>query len=807
MKKFVRPAAIIILIVAPLAAFFITCAWLLAPESNLVGRSLEKYLARNSGLKVSVSSSKISYSFPGMLSIALVGLEIKDDHENPIFTADTVVLSPSLRGLLRRELIIESISIANFWTLITRDEHGEISVPLGSAFKPLALDLDKETNQQTKNHGLDPGGEVEGHSFEMVGWKVQTIDYTNGQVDWIDRKGNPDNPTIVNLSEIQGVFSHSKVDQRVSFELKSTLTDKLDYSTHVSLKGVIDVDWSVPSVQSAKFSVFYKSQQLGVFSDYLSYMPGVTEIKTWELSCQLILEEPRIMALSLDATLVGGEAKDQELKLSTNGTIKDPFLDSTYFDLTTQVVSNSKWLESIFISDKDGFKVIGPLAFKAKIKGNLDSLNIDTEIDCEKTYVSLRSTFLQCSIKPNKALLNFNTRRIGQRDFAFDGSGTFHFNIKDRELGRGDSPENLHMEGEAPTRVKFSGNGSRFDWSFISNLTNLFMSSTNGFRKQIGKKSSLEALGSYSASGLLVQKALFVTPGLSLKAGRTLLDANRRFGRLVLDLEIENLSATFPQNVSITKLGVSGGGKASLIVRNLQSRFIESGRIHLLDVHCKPDQATWNLHNVSGVLELKANTLTISVLTGAVAGYVKAPFKVTGSLKDIGSYSTTNGTVYLKVDRGKIKSDVIVQILTEAHSILGSMVKPRPLAMSGDFIHFDQVNADIQVNSGRATTHNLQMRGNEIISSAIGSIQLDSLKLDATMGIYTKVVGSDTLEAVPLIGELMQRHRDRLLRIPVTVFARLSGPILSQIDVKPVHEQQLDKPTLERLKALIRVDD
>ena len=161
------------------------------------------------------------------------------------------------------------------------------------------------------------------------------------------------------------------------------------------------------------------------------------------------------------------------------------------------------------------------------------------------------------------------------------------------------------------------------------------------------------------------------------------------------------------------------------------------------------------------------------------------------------------GKVFLKVDRGKVKSDWIVQILTEAHSILGNMIKPRPVSMQGDFIHFDQVLADIFIKSGRATTQNLQMRGNEIISSAIGSVELDSFKLDATMGINTKVVGSDTLEAVPLIGELMQRHRDILLRIPVTVFARLSGPILSHIDVKPVQEQQLDKLTLEKLRALI----
>jgi hypothetical protein len=255
--------------------------------------------------------------------------------------------------------------------------------------------------------------------------------------------------------------------------------------------------------------------------------------------------------------------------------------------------------------------------------------------------------------------------------------------------------------------------------------------------------------------------------------------------------------------VTVSKLGISGGVKASLIIRNSPSGLIESGRIHLTDVHCKPEKAAWNLQHIAGTLDFKAQTLTITGLTGNVNGHIQAPFKVTGSLKNVGSPSAMTGKVFLKVDRGQVKSDWMVQLLTEAHSILANMIKPKPVSMRGDFIHFDQVLADILINSGRATTQNLQMRGNEIISSAIGSVELDSFKLDATMGINTKVIGSDTLEALPLIGELMQRHSDLLLRIPITVFARLSGPILSQIDVKPVQEQQLDKLTLEKLQSLI----
>ena len=807
MKRVVKRATIVILVLATLTILFVTCAWLLAPESGLLSNSVENFLTRTLGLKVTVASSRLSYSFPSVLSISLVGLEIKDDHKNLMFSAEAVVLSPSLRSLLRKELIIESVSVTNFWTLISRDQQGKLSAPVISAFEPKALDPGRENDDTNKpstaDNNISGWGKIENHPIQGVGWKVQAIKFTNGRVDWIDRQGNPDDRTVISLSDIHGSLAHSNMDQMVSIELTSAATDKHDHFTNVSLHGQIDVDWTIPRVRSAKLNILSKSQQLGVFSDYLSHVPVMTKINRWELSARLSLEETSDLDVSLDATIFVGDTKTHEFKLTSSGTVKAPLSDSTHLDLSVKVFSNPNWPESIFSSENNGFRVNGPLALKARIKGAFDSLNIDTEIDCKKTSLSFESPFFKYRINTKKALVNLTTRRLGHRDFALKGNGTFNLNIEDPEVLDRNIQENFHIEGEAPIVVKFNGDYSKIEWSFVSDLTQLFVSSINGFRKQVGKKSSLEAVGSYSDSVLTIQKAIFVTPGLSLKAGGALLDAKRCFGRLVVDAEMENIASIFPQDVTVSKLGISGGVKASLIIRNSPPGLIESGRIHLTDVHCKPEKAAWNLQHIAGSLDFKAQTLTITGLTGTVNGHIQAPFKVTGSLKNVGSPSAMTGKVFLKVDRGKVKSDWIVQILTEAHSILGNMIKPRPVSMQGDFIHFDQVLADIFIKSGRATTQNLQMRGNEIISSAIGSVELDSFKLDATMGINTKVVGSDTLEAVPLIGELMQRHRDILLRIPVTVFARLSGPILSQIDVKPVQEQQLDKLTLEKLRALI----
>jgi uncharacterized protein YhdP len=147
-KRVVKRATIVIL--ATLTILFVTCAWLLAPESGLLSNSVENFLTRTLGLKVTIASSRLSYSFPSVLSISLIGLEIKDAHLNQMFSAEAVVLYPSLRSLLRKELIIESVSVSNFWTLISRDQQGKLSAPVISAFEPKALDPGRENDDTNK---------------------------------------------------------------------------------------------------------------------------------------------------------------------------------------------------------------------------------------------------------------------------------------------------------------------------------------------------------------------------------------------------------------------------------------------------------------------------------------------------------------------------------------------------------------------------------------------------------------------------------------------------------------------------------
>ena len=154
--------------------------------------------------------------------------------------------------------------------------------------------------------------------------------------------------------------------------------------------------------------------------------------------------------------------------------------------------------------------------------------------------------------------------------------------------------------------------------------------------------------------------------------------------------------------------------------------------------------------------------------------------------------------------KGRVKGDRIVPVLTTSHSLLANIIKPRPVAMKGDFIEFNEVRADFAVRAGQLITNNFQMKGQEIITAALSSVKMDTLELNAVLGIQTNVIGSETLEAVPGLKELMESRRDKLPKAPVTVFGRISGSLLSSLNVDPLKHSEIDRSDLQRLEKIMK---
>lgn len=797
--------------ITTLAIVVFGALWIYLPQSELISRAVENYLVETTGLKVSVKSSNISYSFPSIVSVSLVGLLVTDSDNNPIFSSDTLTLSPSMKGLLKREFIIKSMILDGFSTSVSRDAGGNITIPIIVAYKTVAGNLIKEKpkNGEAKNQTVTSDeqnrfDDIRDQFATHFNWRVQTIHFTNGRVDWIDRKDSPRKEIVISLTDISGFLSHTSLDETISLDLNAYLRAENTDRANVKIQGSVGMDWPDTSVRTAKLDISSKSLHTGLFSPYLRNIPVALNIRGVELQAALSLEPSSDSTKPFYASVVARSPEGFEFKFTSIGNIKDPFSLSPFLDLTAELSARADWLKSVGANGVREWQVSGPAIVKAKLKGNFDQLIVDAEADCTQMSLSWCPTLLSCGFNAEKATAGIRVARIGSQNVSFDGNASLTLNCKYLPSNTSKENNRWRIEGLAPIAVKFSGDPSKINWSLNTDLERVQFIAANGFRKQDGERADLQAAGKWSQVGLTVNESLLRAQGLRVKAKGLLMDKNDRFGRLDIDMETENVASLLSYDQSISKLGISGALKVSMLAQNSASGILNSGRIHITSVNCLPDKALWGLQNMSGSLEFRGQTATIRDLTGKATGYVEAPFRLNGTFRDVGSLRTLTGSVSLKVSQGKVTADRIVQILTQSHSLIGNVIKPRPVSMKGVFIQFDEVLADLIIKSGKASTVNFRMKGQEITSAAIGSLEIGPLELTATLGIRTNVVGSEPLEAVPIIGELMQRHRDSLLKIPVTVFTRLSGPLLSGLGVTPLQNRDIDRSTLEKLEALMK---
>ncbi len=140
------------------------------------------------------------------------------------------------------------------------------------------------------------------------------------------------------------------------------------------------------------------------------------------------------------------------------------------------------------------------------------------------------------------------------KNFSFDGNGTIVPNLKGKDSARENIHNDFHILGDASTNIKFRGNRDKTEWSLVSDLARLSFGTTNGFTKQPGTSSSLEASGEYSPKGLALRKSTIVFPGVTLNTKGSLTNTRGVFGPLTVNAEAQNLGTTFSRNATVKNL-------------------------------------------------------------------------------------------------------------------------------------------------------------------------------------------------------------------------------------------------------------
>jgi hypothetical protein len=362
----------------------------------------------------------------------------------------------------------------------------------------------------------------------------------------------------------------------------------------------------------------------------------------------------------------------------------------------------------------------------------------------------------------------------------------------------------ISVKGSTPFKAQFSGHASLLEWSGSLELGALDLAIANVYRKPAGVKGSLKASGRWSQAGLELKEGALTVPGLSAMSQGRLLDGRGDFGWVTVNIETGDLRELVRYSSHRKLAGLSGSFRGTARLTRTDNEISPSGSIQLTGVNFKTEKPLWTLEDLNGTLDLTGQSVAIPGLVGTVTGFAQGQWRVSGSLQHATSLEKAQGRLSLYMGKGNIKADKLVQVLTEAHSVIGNLLKPRPVAMQVDRIYFNAVEADFQVKSGKARTENFRMKGPEITTGIVGQIAMDTLDFDAILGINTMVIGSDTLGRISAIKKFMDQHKDLLVRIPVMMFARLTGPLDTHLHITPLKEGDLDQGTLKRLKLLTR---
>ena len=505
-----------------------------------------------------------------------------------------------------------------------------------------------------------------------------------------------------------------------------------------------------------------------------------------------------------ELNLISLEASGASRFLWIAGKVLNPFSRERALDLKGELSVSTEGLWNLAGYSPEKRRIVGPILTKATIKGSPNLLLLDVEADLNKVSWVNSPKYLDSNATMSPFMGTIQVSEFGSKDASLEGKGNLTLNFIPLVKDKSAENSGLRVKGRAPFAIKFSGTSTKAVWSTALDLTGLELGSEGRPMKPAEAKAQVDGVGRWSPDGLVLDVGHLKAPGLAVTARGLVLDRHGDFGKLNVDLKSADAGELVSHDKLLSRMGISGMLKASLVVENSQSGPRNSGSIYLSSLKCYPKGAHWNLNIISGKVEFSDRLVTVSDVAGRINGYVESSFLVSGSLKNARSFDGLTGNFTLAMGKGRVKGDRIVPVLTTSHSLLANIIKPRPVAMKGDFIEFNEVRADFAVRAGQLITNNFKMKGQEIITAALSSVKMDTLELNAVLGIQTNVIGSETLEAVPGLKELMESRRDKLPKAPVTVFGRISGSLLSSLNVDPRKHSEIDRYDLQRLEKIMK---
>jgi hypothetical protein len=423
-----------------------------------------------------------------------------------------------------------------------------------------------------------------------------------------------------------------------------------------------------------------------------------------------------------------------------------------------------------------------------------------------------------------------NLRDVGSESMTLHGSATTTLDRTILALAGLEDEVDVRVAGSAPLQARFKGPLSSLDWSLEMPLRPLDVSVRDWLRKPGGVDGGLKASGKWTPNELALTYGQLSLPGVMVTGHGILRDKNGKLQDLVVSTKntrIEHLARFAPL---LQNIGLTGDVDLSARLSQQEKGTAVHGTIRPISVDLAPRGSSVAVRQMRGQIETDGATLDIRELSGRLAGYVEGPINVQGKLTRLGPVQTLAGKLTATVGKGRINARIIRSLLSQANALLSSVINLGGTASRESLLDFESASGTFVVQSGVAKTEDLRLKGPDLSLGAIGSLDLKTMNLDATVGVKTFTVAPAVLGKIPAVKKLVKEHEgwikalglDKELkrlgvegsatkpnetgggvtRSPVTVIVRVRGPSRDP-GVTPVLEAALKKDTAGRLKELM----
>ncbi|GEM_PF-581051 len=532
--KLIKRVSVVFLLLSALIAVAATVIVLVIPETDLMRTAVQDQLRTLSGHDVAIGALKVSASFPGIIHLTAERVSVSSKTGERLFSADRVMLSPALTPLLKKKVIVKSVTIDGFRTTVWRAKDGTVRLPVIAARSASpSMNAGKERRASIRSDVDSAGGaKTEMKLFSRqapvgaLAWSVGKVNLGRGRIDWIDLYVSPGRQVVLNLLDITGSLVRSQRGASFSVDIRGKLGKEAAHGTPVKLDGLLSASADFSGLESADLT--FSADQID-FEPFHVYVPNRLDVfrgfSRSDLRVGVKWRKRAPAHLSFKADLKGKPENPPRLDIEGTAVAAEDFSGINEFRCTAETDFLPLRLFWSSLPANFPFKLTHGI-IKGRVEGEWrrgedwkaqGSLSLEKAVPKGKFKSVANSVrvWAQGRLDPHRLLIE-NLEILGTTKLAsitgkilgplsalpsVDLNGTVNIKTKWLKAFGLRVPKNVRVKGEIPVQGSVRGNAGELRVDLTGNLTRTSLAWRPYLAKEAGKKGSISIKGRFRPHG------------------------------------------------------------------------------------------------------------------------------------------------------------------------------------------------------------------------------------------------------------------------------------------------------------------